>query len=206
MARSGFGLRSGADGSCDVSLAEYPTTRPNGHASGVVANMRRSFSNVRGSANDAVQRMARSPRATLPVGKQGIQIVTDRVRAAPAVTPSLSMNIGMTAIGLGVWGSLFPGHVKKTFGIQAPAPVVQAVFGARELWSGYSLAGDPTRTGVLWARVAGDVFDLMALKSLDRPGNPKRGAARAALGLVAAVTALDLITAVRMSAVKRTCV
>lgn len=188
-----------------MTIAEDFTTRPNGHGGGVIASMRESFSNVRGSASGALQKATRSPRMTLPVGKQNIQVITDRVRAAPAVSPTLSMNIGISAIGLGIWGSLFPGHVKKTLGIQAPTPVVQAVFGARELWSGYSLAGDPTKTGVLWARVAGDVFDILALKSLDTPSNPKRGNARAALGFVLAVTALDVITATRMSAVKRTC-
>ncbi len=186
-----------------MTLAETYTPKLNGH--GVVASMRESFSNMRGSASGALERFARSPRMTLPVGKQKIQVVTDRVRARPAVSPTLSMNIGMTAIGLGMWGTLFPGHVKKTLGIQAPTQVVQALFGARELWSGYTLAGDPTKSGVLWARVAGDVFDIVALKSLDNPNNPKRGTARAALGFVLAVTALDAITAVRMSAVKRTC-
>lgn len=155
---------------------------------------------------DTLEKLTRSPRAVVPMGKDQKMVVhTDRVRAKPAVSPSLSMNIGMTAIGLGLWGALFPNHVKKVLGIQAPAPVVQAVFGARELVTGYSLAGDPTRTEMLWARVAGDVFDILALKSLDRPSNPQRGAAKAALGFVLAVTALDTLTAVRMSNVKRTC-
>lgn len=155
---------------------------------------------------DTLEKLTRSPRAVVPMGKDHKMVVhTDRVRAKPAVSPSLSMNIGMTAIGLGLWGALFPHHVKKVLGIQAPAPVVQAVFGARELVTGYSLAGDPTRTEMLWARVAGDVFDILALKSLDRPSNPQRGAAKAALGFVLAVTALDTLTAVRMSNVKRTC-
>lgn len=188
-----------------MTLAETYAPKPNGHGGGMVANMRESFSSMRGSANDALQRFARSPHLTLPVGKQKIQVATDRVRARPAVSPTLSMNIGMAAIGLGMWGALFPRHVKKTLGVRAPAPVVQAVFGARELWSGYSLAGDPTKSGVLWARVAGDVFDVLALKALDNPNNPKRRTARAALGFVLAVTALDVITAARMSAVKRTC-
>jgi hypothetical protein len=191
------------DGSLDVSLAE-PISKPDGHA-GVVASMRGSFSNVRGSATDAFEKLARSPKITLPVGKKQIQIATDRVRAAPAISPSLSMNIGYTAIGLGIWGTLFPGHVKKTLGVRSSETVVRALFGARELWSGYSLAGDPTKTGVLWARVAGDVCDIAVLRGLDSPDNPKRGNARTALGLVLAITALDVITALRMSTVQRNC-
>lgn len=168
--------------------------------------MRESISSMRGSASDALEKFARSPRVTLPMGKQNIQVAADRVRARPAVSPTLAMNLGLGAIALGVWGTLFPGHVKRTFGVEAPAPVVQAVFGARELWSGYTLAGDPTKSGVLWARVAGDAFDILALKALDNRANPKRGNVRLALGFVLAVTALDVITAARMSAVQRNAV
>jgi hypothetical protein len=157
-------------------------------------------------AGAAWENFARSPTLSIPRrGKAPMTLATDRVRAKPAISPSLSMNIGMTAIGLGMWGTLFPKHVKRTFGITAPTPVVQALFGARELWSGYSLAGDPTKSEVLWARVAGDIFDIAVLKALDNRRNPQRGAVRAALGFVLLVGALDAVTAVRMTNVKRTC-
>lgn len=180
-----------------MSLAEHQIAKPDG--------LGKLTSRLPWPPSDTFEKITRSPQVVAPLGK-GKQMVihTDRVRAKPAISPSLSMNIGMTAIGLGLWGALFPRHVKKTLGIEAPAPVVQAVFGARELITGYSLAGDPTRSGMLWARVAGDVFDIVALKALDNPSNPKRGAARAALGFVLAVTALDTLTAVRMSNVQRT--
>jgi hypothetical protein len=196
--------RQANDGRLEVTLAEQQISKPNGHG-GVVSSMRESFLDIRDGANDALQKFARSPKITLPVGRQRIQVITDRVRAKPAVSPSVSMNIGFAAIGLGVWGTLFPGHVKRTLGIRAPDPLVQTIFGARELWSGYSLAGDPTKSGVLWARVLGDIFDVAALKALDHAGNPKRGNARTAMGFVLAVTALDVVTAVRMSAVQRNC-
>jgi hypothetical protein len=191
-----FGRESQDPGAKDpMSLAEHPTSGPDGSG---------DPSKLHWPTRERLERLTRSPRTILPVGRgKQITFYVDRVRAAPAVSPSVSMNIGMTAIGLGLWGSLFPGHVKRTLGITAPTQMVQAVFGARELWTGYSLAGDPTKSGVLWARVAGDVFDIVALKALDNPQNPKRKTARAALGFVLAVTALDLITAVRMSDVKR---
>jgi len=148
----------------------------------------------------------RSPFTVIRLpGRPPMKLATDRVRARPAVWPQVSMMIGMNAIGLGVWGALFPKHVKRTLGLAAPVGVVRAAFGARELWSGYSLAGDPTRLDVLWARVAADVFDLAVLGSLASPGNPKRGAARGWFALVAGITALDVATALRMSAVKRNC-
>jgi hypothetical protein len=148
----------------------------------------------------------RSPHTAIRwPGRPPIRLATDTVRARPAVTPQVSMMIGMTAIGLGVWGSLFPRSVKRTFGIAAPAAAVFGAFGARELWSGVKLAEDPTRTGVLWTRVGADVFDIAVLTALSRPNNPKRGNARLALAAVIAITALDILTATRMSAVKRNC-
>jgi hypothetical protein len=134
-----------------------------------------------------------------------MHLETDRVRAKPAISPTLSMNIGMTAVGLGVWGMLFPNSVKRALGVRSPAPVVQTLFGVREMITGVTLASDPTKAEMLWARVVGDAFDIAILKSLDRRENPSRGGARVALGVVLAVTALDLVTAIRMTNVKRNC-
>lgn len=148
----------------------------------------------------------RSPHTVIRLpGRPRMRLATDNVRAKPAVTPQLSMMIGMTAIGLGAWGALFPKSVKRTLGISAPAAAIVGVFGVRELWSGFKLAEDPTRTGVLWARVGADVFDIAVLTVLSNPGNPKRDNARKALAAVFAITALDVVTAVRMSAVQRNC-
>jgi hypothetical protein len=187
-----------------VTLAETQTIKPDGHG-GMLSNMRDSFANMRGSANEALQKFARQPKVTLPMGKKKIEVATDRVRAVPAITPTLSGMIGMTAVGLGLAGLLFPKAVARSVGLNAPAPVVQLLFGAREMWSGVSLVSDPTRADVLWARVAGDVFDIAALRALDNPRNNRRGGARGALAFVLGVTALDVITAVRMSTVQRNC-
>lgn len=156
--------------------------------------------------SSAWQNFLRSPHTVVRVpGRPPIRLATDNVRAKPAVTPQLSMMIGVTAIGLGVWGALFPRSVKRSLGIKAPAAAVVGLFGARELWSGFSLAGDPTRSDVLWTRVGADVFDIAVLTALSNEANPKRGAARMALGAVLAITALDALAAVRMSTVQRNC-
>lgn len=187
-----------------MTLAETQFPKPNGH-DGMLSNMRESFTSMRGSANEALQKFARDPKITLPMGKKKLEVHTDRVRAAPALTPTLSGMIGMTAMGLGVAGLFFPRGVKRTLGVKAPVPVVRTLFGLRELWSGVSLTSDPTRADVLWARVGADMLDIAALKGMDAPDNPKRGNARLALGFVVAVTALDVVTAVRMSTVQRNC-
>jgi hypothetical protein len=161
---------------------------------------------TRGPELSSWENFLRSPHTVIRLpGRPPLRLATDHVRAKPAVTPQLSMMIGVTAIGLGVWGALFPKSVKRTLGVPAPAALIVGLFGARELWSGFSLAGDPTRIGVLWARVGADVFDIAALGALSSPANPKRSNARVALGAVLAITALDVLTAVRMSAVQRNC-
>lgn len=154
----------------------------------------------------AWENFLRAPHTVIRLpGRPPMRLATDHVRAKPAVTPQLSMMIGMTAIGLGLWGALFPRSVKRSLGIHAPTAAVVGLFGARELWSGFKLAEDPTRVGVLWARVGADVFDIAVLAALSNPANGKRGNARAALGAVLAITALDVLTAVRMGAVQRNC-
>ena len=140
----------------------------------------------------------------LPGGKT-MTLATDRVRAAPAVTPQVSFTLGQNAIGLGLWGLLAPKGVNRFLGLRNSAQTTQLLFGAREMATGVSLFSDPTRAGTLWARVAGDAFDVAVLSSLNRPENPRRSNARLALGVVLAVTALDVLAAVRMTNVKRAC-
>lgn len=138
----------------------------------------------------------------LPGGKS-MTLSTDRVRAQPAISPQLSFVLGQNAIGLGLWGLMAPKGVNRFLGLQNSPQTTQLLFGAREMATGMALFSDPTRSSALWARVAGDAFDIAVLSKLNRPDNPKRGNARLALGVVLAVTALDLIAAVRMTNVKR---
>jgi hypothetical protein len=143
-------------------------------------------------------------RVPMPRGGRA-QLFADRVRAAPAVAPQVSFMLGQNAIGLGVWGLAAPGSVNRFLGLENSPEVTRIAFGAREMATGVVLASDPTNAGALWARVAGDAFDIAVLSKLTTSDNPKRGNARIALGVVLAVTALDLFAAVRMSTVKRNC-
>jgi len=140
----------------------------------------------------------------LPGGKT-MTVATDRVRAPPAVSPQVSFMLGQNAIGLGLWGLLAPKGVNRFLGSDASPQATQVVFGARELATGMALFSDPTKASALWARVAGDALDIALLSRLNRPDNPKRGNVKLALGVVLAVTALDVIAAVRMTNVKRNC-
>ena len=152
------------------------------------------------------ERLSRSPTLTIPGPKgRSFTVATDRVRAAPALTPTLSGSLGMGAMGLGWWGLLAPRSVSRFLGIPAPKAAVRALFGLRELYTGYTLAGDPTKSEVLWLRVAGDVFDIAVLAAASNPRNRKRHNARFALKAVLVITALDVIAALRMSNVQRNC-
>lgn len=141
---------------------------------------------------------------TLPGGKR-MTLSTDRVRARPAVSPQVSFALGQNAIGLGLWGLLAPKGVNRFLGLTNSPQTTQILFGAREMATGMALFSDPTRASALWARVAGDAVDIAVLNRLTGRDNPKSRNARLALGVVLAVTALDLFAAVRMSNVKRTC-
>lgn len=184
-----------------MSLTEIPAkTRPSAEGrSETVRGEARSWRDDGGQA-----RPVPAMKAPLPGGRTAT-FFADRVRAEPAVTPTLSMMLGQNAVGLGLWGLFFPHSVNRFLGMNADPNMVRLAFGARELATA-GLAADPTRADLLWARVAGDVFDLAVLHRLDRPENPKRGSARLAMGVVLAVGALDLIAAVRMTTVKRNCV
>lgn len=57
----------------------------------------------------------------------------------------------------------------------------------------------------MWARVAGDLFDLSVLSAASIPQNRKRHNARFALKAVALITALDVLAAIRLSNVRRNC-
>ena len=157
-------------------------------------------------SQETFESFARSPGMNVPLpGRKRIHFETDRVRAAPALTPTLSGALGMGAIGLGFWGLLFPDAVARFLGLPKNKPVIRSIFGVRELATGYTLAADPTRTDALWARVAGDVLDLVVLRMLVTPKNPKAGNARFAQNAVLLITALDVLAAIRMSNVQRNC-
>jgi len=152
------------------------------------------------------ERLSHSPSLSLPRPRgRPIKVATDRVRAAPAITPTLAGSLGMGAVGLGWWGLLAPRSVSRFLGIPAPKAAVRTLFGLRELYTGYTLAGDPTKSEVLWLRVAGDIFDIAVLRAAVNRRNPKRANARFMLNAVLVITALDVIAAARMSNVQRNC-
>jgi hypothetical protein len=155
-----------------------------------------------------LERLNKSPvamRLPLP-GKPPVEVHMDRVRAAPAIMPTVSGSLGLFSIGLGLAELLAPTTIRRELGLRhVPTTAVRLVYGLRELTVGWGLVSDPTDSRLLWARVAGDLLDIATLKSADTWLNPRRRAAKVALAAVYAVTVVDLVTAFRMSTVKRNC-
>jgi hypothetical protein len=180
-----------------------PGRRPGARTSATAAEPR-SF--TAGETRDGHAPSSLTPHKVfrLPDGRS-LTVATDRVRARPAVAPQVSFLLGQNAIALGLWGLLAPRGVNRFLGLRASSGATRLLFGAREMATGVALFSDPTRAGALWARVAGDAFDIALLRGLDRPWNPRRGAARLGLAVVLGVTALDLLAAVRLTGVKRNC-
>jgi hypothetical protein len=189
-----------------MTLPDMSPPRRKTAASGEADGAAEARSFAPGESRQAHEPSPQTPHRTfrLPGGKT-MTVATDRVRATPAVSPQISFALGQNAIGLGLWGLLAPKGVNRFLGIRGSAASTRLIFGAREMATGVALFSDPTQSAALWARVAGDAFDILMLRSLSGRSNPKRGNVRLALGVVAAVTLLDVVAAVRMSGVKRNC-
>jgi len=109
--------------------------------------------------------------------------------------------LGWFSIGLGLSELLAPRLVAGPLGMGGNEGLLRA-YGAREIGAGVLSLSTEKRAG-LWSRVAGDVLDMATLMTALRRDNPKRSNAMLALGLVAGVTALDIIGAQRAAGGQR---
>lgn len=109
---------------------------------------------------------------------------------------SIGRAIGAASLAVGITDIL----LGRTFGrgIGAGADMGGRLFqivGAREVITGVAGLIAPGSAGPVQWRLAGDIFDLAALGYIAAPANPKRKMALVTLGIVAAITAIDLIGA-----------
>jgi uncharacterized membrane protein len=109
--------------------------------------------------------------------------------------------LGWLSIGIGLAEILMPSTVARVIGL-APTPAVRHTmrrFGFREIGSGAAILaapGDPRR---VWARVAGDALDLMALNAAMRPNGSDATRLRLAAAGVVGVTIADVLCAMQLS-------
>jgi uncharacterized membrane protein len=113
-------------------------------------------------------------------------------RAARAAT-----GLGMLAIALGAAELFAPRRLGRLIGVgdRSLARWLLRGYGLRELATGVGVLGRTRRAPWLWARVAGDVADLVALGLALGRGRARAARAWPALAAVAGVAALDVYAA-----------
>jgi hypothetical protein len=106
---------------------------------------------------------------------------------------SLSRGLGWFSVALGTAELLGGRRMAQSLGMEHRTPLFR-LFGLREILVGFGILAKPTSPALLWARVGGDALDLAVLAADGlRRGNPRRTEVDIAMGMVAAVTALDIL-------------
>ncbi len=107
-------------------------------------------------------------------------------------------SLGWLSLGLGITAALAPRALARLTGL-GEATTALRLIGCRELASGAGLLTQPTAPRWLWSRIGGDMIDLLFVSSALRRGNPGRTRALRTLGVLAAITAVDLTASLRAS-------
>lgn len=105
--------------------------------------------------------------------------------------------LGFAQLALAAFELARPGALARSVGLRENHVFLKG-FGAREMATGAGLFGwrrGRGRSLLIWARVVGDAADLWMLAPALRRGNPRRTAAFAAVGVLAAVTVIDILCA-----------
>lgn len=109
----------------------------------------------------------------------------------------LATGLGFASLALAAFELARPGVLAKSFGLEENHVFLKG-FGAREMATGAGLFGWRRGRGKslwIWARVVGDAMDAWTLAPALHPSNPKRNAAIAAMGVLAAVAIIDVLCA-----------
>jgi len=110
----------------------------------------------------------------------------------------IANGLGWFSIGLGLAELLAPRMMSRVIGAREDHPTLMRIFGLREIAAGAVIFSGMRAAGC-WSRVAGDALDLVCLgKTLATEGSDK-GKALFATANVAAVTALDVSTALQLT-------
>jgi hypothetical protein len=106
----------------------------------------------------------------------------------------IARGLGWFSIALGAIEVFAPRAVTSSLGMGENDGLTRG-FGLREIGAGLGILTQKDPTPWMWARVAGDALDLMALLFAQTPNNPRRGTAGAAFLSVAGITLLDFLCA-----------
>lgn len=107
---------------------------------------------------------------------------------------ALARSLGYFSIGLGIAELAAPKALCSTIGIGGLENVLR-VYGAREIATGMAILTSHNAEPWVWARVAGDLADMATVATGLQQDNAKKKTNVMALGMLAAVTALDVFCA-----------
>ena len=110
--------------------------------------------------------------------------------------------LGWFSIGLGLAEAVATRRSGRGLGLE-PYGGLLRIFGAREIATGNGILALRDPTLGIWARVGGDAVDLATLGTALSSAKGKRDRLGAALGTVAAITAVDLFCARQLSEQRR---
>jgi hypothetical protein len=130
----------------------------------------------------------------------GLESRNEHVRARPRFDATLGGALGMTSWALGLAEVLRPRAVARWLGLGEGSAHLVRTFGLREIGSGVGLLQNPVGPQFAWARVAGDVMDLMSLQKARRLSS-RPGRVTLAICVVGLITVLDVAASLRLSQV-----
>ena len=110
----------------------------------------------------------------------------------------LAKALGVFSIALGLHETLQTQTLAYELNMEDQKELIK-LYGAREIGAGVGILLQKRPTFWVWTRVAGDVLDILALIPGLNPGNIKKPFVTIALGMVAGITALDILCAVKLS-------
>ncbi len=110
----------------------------------------------------------------------------------------IAHGLGWFSIALGALELLAPRELTRSLGMRGNESLVQ-LYGVREIATGLAILLSKDPTPWIWGRVLGDALDLGTLGAHLNDENPEEANVAVALGNVAAVTALDLYCAQKLS-------
>ncbi len=130
--------------------------------------------------------------------KAASQVIDMMPRSRTHSALDLARKLGWFSIGLGLVEIAAPGRLARFLGVRRGGPLI-ALFGLREIATGGAILVSRDPTPFVWARVGGDVLDLLGLAVAATNGRrPPIGAF--AFMQVALITAVDVICAQTLSA------
>jgi uncharacterized membrane protein len=107
--------------------------------------------------------------------------------------------LGWFSIGLGAAELFAPGFIGRMIGIRGHETLIRSM-GVREIAAGIAVLTEETPTRSMMGRVAGDALDLTLLCAGLTSDEADKGKVGTAIGVVAGITALDLICTSQLQA------